>query len=188
MHNVVYNQYEVETIMSKMLLTQLNGLFQKILQNEEAIEETSRLLAQASVGQGKIYIACFGEMKAIEWQAIYDKQFHNLTKWDENVVISEVDRVWIFTNNHENEQVIQLAKRLNEQFIPFAVIAPENTDEQNDLSELAYTYIPIKIRGGGILPHPTKLGERIITPYVMAALFIYESVKLNYIEIIDDYE
>ena len=38
--------------MSKILATQLNGLFQKIAQNEEeAIEETARLLAQASIGK-----------------------------------------------------------------------------------------------------------------------------------------
>ena len=30
---------------------------------EETIEETARLLAQAGIGQGTVYFACFGEMK-----------------------------------------------------------------------------------------------------------------------------
>ena len=63
-------------MMSKMLSTQLNGLFQKIVQNEdEAIEETARLLAQASVGQGRVYFACFDEMQAIELNAVAKYQF-----------------------------------------------------------------------------------------------------------------
>lgn len=173
--------------MSKMLLTQLNGIFQKILQEEDTMEETARLLAQATVGQGKIYIACFGETKPVELQAISDNHFSNLVIWDKGVTIENVDRVWIFTDDSRNEQALQLAKQLYEQFIPFAVIAPEKADESNKLSELAYTYISMNIRGG-ILPHPTKLGERITLPYAMAGLFIYETIKLYYIEIVDDYE
>lgn len=172
--------------MSKMLLTQLTGVFQKILNDEEAIEETARLLAQATVGQGKIYIACFGEMKPIIFQAINDNVFQNLVVWNEES-IDEADRVLIFTSNSKNEEAINLAKLLNEHFIPFSVVAPEKTDTSNELSELAYIYISMNIRGG-ILPHPTNLGERIVIPYVMAGLFIYEAIKLHYIEIIDDYE
>ena len=47
--------------MSKILTTQLTGLFQRIGQSEEeAIEETARLLAQAAIGQGTVYFATFG--------------------------------------------------------------------------------------------------------------------------------
>lgn len=173
--------------MSKMLLTQLNGVFQKILADEEMIEETARLLAQASIGQGKIYIACFGNLKPIELQVSIDNEFSNIAIWNDNVSIEDVDRVWIFTDSNTNEQAIKLAKELYEQFIPFSVVAPEKASESNELSELGYTYISMNIRGG-ILPHPTKLGERIITPFLMAALFIYESTKLHYIEIMEDYE
>ena len=46
-------------IMSKILTTQLSGLLQRITQNEEdAIEETARLLAQAAIGEGNVYFAC----------------------------------------------------------------------------------------------------------------------------------
>lgn len=41
-----------------------NRCIAKIQQNEEdAIEETARLLAQAAIGQGTVYFACFGEMQ-----------------------------------------------------------------------------------------------------------------------------
>lgn len=177
---------EVKTML-KMLSTQLNGLFQKIIQNEdETIEETARLLAQASVGQGNIYFACFDEMQAIELNALNSADcFTNAKKWNTDTSITTVDRVCIFTRNSNNEEALRLAKQLNEQFIPFAAISSEKADDTNLLSELAYTYITLHVRGG-ILPHPTNLGERSVYPHLLAALFIYEAVKLNYDEMIED--
>ncbi len=171
----------------KILTTQLTGLLQRISQSEEeAIEETARLLAQASVGQGKIYFACFDELQAVELNAIQGSEpFTNLAKWTPETKITDVDRVCIFTKSCQNEEALALAKQLSEEFIPFAAVASEKADETNPLSELAYTYISMKIRGG-ILPHPTKLGERTVVPHLLAALFIYEAIKLNYDEIISD--
>lgn len=171
----------------KILTTQLTGLFQRISQSEEeAIEETARLLAQASVGEGKIYFACFDELQSVEHNAFHGSEnFTNLAKWTPDTVITDVDRVCIFTKNCQNEEALTLAKKLSEEFIPFAAVSSEKADEENPLSELAYTYISMKIKGG-ILPHPTKLGERVVVPHLMASLFIYEAIKLSYDEIIDD--
>ncbi|CAM5192318.1 hypothetical protein UACE39S_00831 [Ureibacillus acetophenoni] len=171
----------------KILTTQLTGLFQRIAQSEEdAIEETARLLAQASVGEGKIYFACFDELQSVELNALHGSEpFTNLAKWTPETVITDVDRVCIFTKNSQNEQALTLAKKLSEDFIPFAAVASEKADEENPLSDLAYTYISMKVKGG-ILPHPTKLGERVVIPHLMAALFIYEAIKLSYDEMIDD--
>ncbi|KGR80183.1 DUF2529 family protein [Ureibacillus manganicus] len=171
----------------KILTTQLSGLLQRIAQSEEeAIEETARLLAQASVGEGKVYLACFDELEGVELNALNGSEpFHKLAKWTPETVISDVDRVCIFTKSCENEAALAFAKKLSEEFIPFAAVASEKADENNPLSELAYTYISMKIRGG-ILPHPTKLGERTLIPHLLGALFVYEAIKLNYDEIIFD--
>ena len=49
----------------KMLTTQLTGLLQRIVNSEEEnIEETARLLAQAAAREGFIYFAAFGEMES----------------------------------------------------------------------------------------------------------------------------
>ena len=51
----------------KMLTTQISGLLQRIIgNNEDSIEETARLLAQATIGEGRVILACFGEMKAVQ--------------------------------------------------------------------------------------------------------------------------
>ena len=173
--------------MSKILSTQMSGLFQRIIQSEEeAIEETSRLLAQASIGQGNIYFACFDELQAIELNALHGAEaFANLKSWSPTIALTETDRVCIFTTTSENPEAINLAKKLYDRFIPFSVVSSEPQSDTNELSELAYTYVSMKIRGG-LLPHPTKLGERVVIPYLMAALFIYEAIKLNYDEMISD--
>ncbi|RHW40027.1 DUF2529 family protein [Lysinibacillus yapensis] len=173
--------------MSKILSTQMSGLFQRIIQSEEeAIEETSRLLAQASVGQGKVYFACFGELQPIEFNALNGAEpFKNLHPWSADIELSDSDRVCIFTPSSNNSEAVDLAKKLYDEFIPFAAVATEPPSDENKLSELAYTYISMKIRGG-ILPHPTNLGERVVIPYLMAALFIYEAIKLNYEEMLFD--
>ncbi len=171
----------------KILTTQLTGLFQRIAQSEEdAIEETARLLAQATVGQGKVYFACFDGLETVELNALNSSEpFYKLEKWTTETEITDVDRVCIFTKSSQNEAAINLAKKLYEKFIPFAVIASEPPSDTNELSELAYTYISMKIRGG-ILPHPTKLGERTLIPHLLSALYIYEAVKLSYDEFITD--
>lgn len=175
--------------MSKILATQLNGLFQKIVQNEEeAIEETSRLLAQASVGEGNVYFACFGELQAVELHALYNENpFEKLVQWSPEIEITDADRVLILTKSCKDEEALELARKLNEEFIPFAAIASEVSSDENELSNLAYTYVSMHVRGG-LIPHPTKLGERVVVPHLLAALFIYEAIKLNYDEMLDDDE
>lgn len=173
--------------MTKILATQLSGLFQKIAKNEEeAIEETARLLAQASIGDGHVYFATFGELQAVELHALMSHEpFYKLKKWNADVPITNVDRVLIITTSSQDEEALQLARNLSEQFIPFAAIASEVQDAQNELSDLAYTYISMHVRGG-LIPHPTRLTERTVFPHLHAALFIYEAIKLNYDEMLED--
>ncbi|KGR85712.1 DUF2529 family protein [Lysinibacillus odysseyi] len=175
--------------MSKILTTQMTGLLQRIqTSEEEAIEDTARLLAQAGIGQGNVYFACFGELKGVEINALEGAApFIKAVPWSPEAQLTEADRVIIFTRSCQNEEAVALAQKLYDLFIPFAAIASEPADSDNELSELAYTYISMKIRGG-ILPHPSKLGERVVFPHLMAALFIYEAIKMEYDEMVADDE
>ena len=173
--------------MSKILTTQLTGLFQRIQQSEEEpIEETARLLAQAAIGQGTIYFAAFGEMEAVAIHAeLGANPFAKFARYTDEVELLPADRLIIFTQHATDEQALKLAQKLHDNFIPFAAVASEVAETGNKLSELAYTYISLKVRGG-ILPHPTKLGERIVFPHLMAALYIYEAIKMEFDEMLVD--
>lgn len=173
--------------MSKILTTQLTGLLQRIQKSEEeSIEETARLLAQAAIGQGYVYFASFGELIGVTMNAVEGADpFIKFAQWTPEVAITSADRVIIFTRSGNDVEAVALAKQLNDAFIPFAAVASEVASETNELSELAYTYVSMKMRGG-IIPHPTNLGERIVMPHLIAALFIYEAIKMEYDEMIAD--
>lgn len=175
--------------MSKILTTQLSGLLQRIAQSEESsIEETARLLAQAGVGQGNVYFACFGELQAIEVNALLaTERFLKLLPWTKDVPLTSADRVCIFTRSCKDEQALALAKYLSDAFIPFSAVSSEANDQENELANLSFTYISLKVRGGIM---PNDIGERIVVPHTLAALFVYEAVKVAYDEMlaIDDDE
>lgn len=172
--------------MSKILTTQLTGLLQRIEKGEEDIFDSARLLAQAAVGEGTVYFACFGIMEGVEYQVLnVDSPFVKGAIWTEEVEVTSADRVIIFTKSANDKEAMSLAKKLDEQFIPFAAVASEEANDENLLSNLAYTYISLKVRGG-LLPHPEKLGERIVFPHLFAALYVYEAVKMAYDEMIGD--
>ena len=173
--------------MSKILTTQQTGLLQRIQQSEEeSIEETAQLLAQAAIGQGMIYFATFGELEAVAINAeLGAGSFSKFARYSVDVELLPADRVIIFTRDAANEQALKLAQTLHANFIPFAAVASEVAGVDNELSELAYTYISLKVRGG-ILPHPTKIGERIVFPHLIAALYIYEAIKMEFDEMMVD--
>jgi len=160
----------------KMLTTQVSGLLQRIATGqEEAIEETARLLAQAAVGEGRIFFAAFGEMKAVYTNAKASGLFPRLVEWTPESTVTSADRVWILTPQADQAEAVALATQLNEAFIPFSVTAPEKANAENALSELAYTYVALGFTKGLL---PTDTGERVVLPYALAALFVYEAVLM----------
>lgn len=170
----------------KMLTTQLVGLLQRIATSqEEAIEETARLVAQAAVGEGKIYFAAFGEMEAVYANAEASGLFPRLARWTKETEVTSADRVLILTPSAANEDALQLAKELSDAFIPFSAVAPEKHTEDNELAELAYTYVALGFTKGLL---PTDTGERIVLPYALAALFVYEAILMAVREMTDEDE
>lgn len=167
--------------MLKMLTTQLSGLLQRIATGQEdAIEETARLLAQAGIGQGRVYFACFDELQAIELNALQaGEPFTKLQSWTIHTELTDVDRVCIFTRHAEHPEALALAQSLYDAFIPFAVVASEKEGDAGEMANLAYTYISIGIQKGLL---PNDVGERIVMPHTFAALFIYEAIKIAYDE------
>ncbi|WP_413057996.1 DUF2529 family protein [Sporosarcina sp. 179-K 3D1 HS] len=169
----------------KILSTQVSGLLQRIVSNEEeAIEETARLLAQAAVGEGRVILAAFGEMEAVTFTALDGVEpFSGAVRYESGMAIESADRVWLLTRSVNDPSALELARSLAEQFIPFGALAAEKPDEDNELADLAYTYISTGLLKGLL---PGENGERIVQPHALAALFIYEAVKLAYDEMLGE--
>lgn len=170
----------------KMLTTQLSGLLQRIAgSQEESIEETARLLAQAAAGEGTIYFATFGEMDAVYANAEASELFPRLAKWTPDNDVTSADRVWILTTHSTHPEALSLAQSLGDSFIPFSALTADKPDENNPLADLAYTYVSVGISKGLL---PTDTGDRVVLPYAFAALFVYEAVLLSVREMTEDWE
>lgn len=169
----------------KILTTQIGGLLQRIAtNNEESVEETARLLAQATIGQGRVIIAGFGEMGAVTATALTNTApFKGAVRYVEGMDIESADRVWLLTHSADDERVLRLAQSLAERFIPFAALSADKPGEENALENLSYTYVSTGLTRGLL---PGDNGERIVQPHAIAALFVYEAVKLAYDEMISD--
>jgi hypothetical protein len=166
----------------KMLTTQISGLLLRIIgNNEDSIEETARLLAQATIGEGRVILACFGEMKAVQLVATegVDKLVGAIS-YEPGMEIGSQDRVWILSRFAEDKEALALARTLAGEFIPFAAVSPGNADD-HELAELATTYISTGLTRGLL---PGEDGKRIVEPQALAALFIYEAVKISYDEMV----
>lgn len=153
----------------KILSTQLTGLFQRISSQEQAVEDTARLLAQAAAGEGSIYLAAFGEMKSVAAAALEGKEpLAAAAEWRAEITLTGADRVWILATRDEGDE---LARKLADASIPFAMLVAESTQ-----CELPDAFISLAI-DRGILP--TEDGGRMVVPHSIGALFVYHAVKMD---------
>ncbi|MDW0116406.1 DUF2529 family protein [Sporosarcina thermotolerans] len=167
----------------KIVTTQISGLLQRAgSNNEEAVEETARLLAQATIGEGQVIFMGFDEMVAMGINAEFGAEpFKGSTQYVEGMEIQSTDRVWLFTRTANDERALGMARMLADKFIPFAVVAGEKANDENELADLAYTYMSTGVVKGIL---PGNDGGRIVQPHLMVALFLYEAVKMAYDEMI----
>lgn len=171
----------------KMLTTQVNGLLQRIAnKEEESIEETARLLAQATIGEGRIILAGIGEMDSIRSVALHGAEpLIGAVAYESGMTINSEDRVWILSRTANDSHALELARHLAELRIPFGAVAADKVDDDNELADLATTYIATGITRGLL---PGENGERIVQPHGIAALFIYQAVKMIFDEMMTDVE
>src|SRR5690606_18510362 len=107
-----------------ILTTQLTGLFQRIGKEEEAIEDTARLLTQAAIGEGRIHLAAFGELEAVAAAALNGPEtLESAVRYESGAELSTADRVWILARRDEGDP---LAQELAERAIPFAMLTAES--------------------------------------------------------------
>ncbi|EKN64876.1 hypothetical protein BABA_22278 [Neobacillus bataviensis LMG 21833] len=176
--------------MLKMFATQLTGIFKKIDEKEEfSFEDGARLLAQAPVGDGSIYLFGTKEMRAVEYEALegaepfLEAKLLSATSVEQ---LSDADRVVIFTRTAGDEEAVALGRQLRERDIPFvAVSTVMEHDTEGDLAELADVHIDLRLTRGLL---PDDMGNRYGYPSSMAALFVYYGLKFTIEEMLAEYE
>ncbi|WP_422124028.1 DUF2529 family protein [Planococcus sp. X10-3] len=149
----------------KKLSTQLSILFEQIAMQENTIEDIARLLAQAAVSEGTIYLAAFGEMKAVCTVALDgDEPLPAAREWQPESYVTSADRVFILAKKDEGDE---LAGRLSDAAIPFAMLCTATKE-----SDLPDAMLSLGIDKGGL--------------HAMAALYVYHNIKLIMDEMMDE--
>ncbi|QQZ11625.1 DUF2529 domain-containing protein [Heyndrickxia vini] len=170
-----------------MFLTQINGLFSRIYEKEQfSIEDSARLLAQATIGQGKIYIKGFNEMEGVTLEALEGAEpLKSALRFTEVDDLTDADRVILLSRFSNDAEALALAQKLDRKGIPFISICGDVKNDENDLSKLAEVHINTSLLKPML---PSESGDRICFPTSMAALFIYHCIKLTFDEIMEEYE
>ncbi|WP_185806985.1 DUF2529 family protein [Bacillus salinus] len=166
--------------MSKIFTTQLLGLFNKIQEQEaEAIEDSGRLLAQAIVGDGTVYVYGQDEMKSVVYEALYGKEgFPSAKELTDINEVTSIDRVFILARDHSDEKTASLCETLYKRDIPFIVIT-SNSDPVSHADVVLRTHLK-----NGLVPGED--GVRRGYPYGLLSLYIYHLITLNVHDILED--
>ncbi|MFX3624408.1 MAG: DUF2529 domain-containing protein [Ectobacillus sp.] len=174
--------------MLKIFSTQLSGYFKKIAEQEEIhIEDGARLLAQAAIGSGAIYIHGVREMGAVTLEAIYGEEplsgaralFENGKMAD----ITPADRIILVTRFSTDEKAIALAQKLQEQGHMIVGISALKEGAQS-LEQFTDVHIDTKLLKALI---PDEEGSRYGFPSAMTALFTYYGLAFTIKEILAEY-
>lgn len=175
--------------MLKIFTTQLNGIFKSISDDEFTIEDAARLLAQAAISDGSIYIHGFNDMQGVLSQAIESEEAmpHCKPLYVNNqlATLSPVDRVILVSRHSHDAEALQLAQQLADEYIPFIALSSVVNTEIEGLQDMADVHIDLKLKRGLI---PTETGERVGFPSLLIALYGLYAINLTLTELLEELE
>lgn len=175
--------------MLKMFSTQLTGLLKRIQDKEEfALEDGARLLAQAIVGDGHIYIYAEHELGSVTLEATQSTEpllkAVALSTIEEVDTLTDADRVLVFARTSTDASALTVAKRLHERHLPFVSVAT-TVEGEDSLAEYSHVHINLQLPKGLL---PDEEGNRFGYPASIAALFVYYGLKFTIDEMLEEYE
>ncbi|WP_409296115.1 DUF2529 domain-containing protein [Peribacillus sp. SCS-26] len=173
--------------MLKIFSTQLTGVYNRIMDGEEfSLEDGARLLCQAVVSEGTLYLHGFREMQGVMAEAFHGSEPLEFAKPlpDNLADVTTADRVLLFTRTADDDEAAALGRELRERDIAFVAVSSLHKDQPNELADLADIHIDTKLTRSLL---PGDDGGRYGFPTLMAALFAYYGLKFNIEEIISEY-
>ncbi|SDI61346.1 DUF2529 family protein [Alteribacillus bidgolensis] len=173
----------------KIFATQLQGVFQRILdQEEEAIENGARLAAQGPAGTGRLLIYATPSMRGNAVNLTYhpDAPPQTIQVIDTKEFKPEsVDRAIVLAEKEEAAYLHSIIELLQSADVPVVVIAPFTEEEARMTLEPTDVWIHTHVRGGIV---PDEHGSRIGYPSVLSTLFTGQLLYLNIKELFDELE
>ena len=153
----------------KILTTQMIGMLQKIAADEElALEDGARLLAQAVMGDGCIWLYGTGELDAVVTAALLGPDpLPKATRLKPGMADdwNERDRALVFTRFSNDEEAVRLVEQLQAHGVDTVAVSTLVKGEPR-LADVAAVHIDSKLSRPLV---PTEDGRRIAMPTVVAA-------------------
>lgn len=174
--------------MLKIFTTQFSGIMNKIATNEEAIEDSARLLAQATIAEGTIYLYCSNELEVIISEALYSLEpLKNVVVVNDQTLteIQPSDRFIIATRTNQDEEALKLAKAIQAQHGSAIGISTIVSSDSKGLEELVDVHIDLHCKKGLV---PDEYGNRVANPTSLAALVAFFGIRLALNEILTELE
>ncbi|MGE6630372.1 DUF2529 domain-containing protein [Bacillus sp. NPDC077027] len=176
--------------MLKIFTTQLSGIFSRIEgKGTEAIEDGSRLLAQAVISGNSVYFYGKNELAAVALEAIHSQEPFPAAKvlLDDQVQCASLDmsdRVLLFYSDPEDEEIQALVKKLYDQGTPIVGVGPAQK-EPSFVEEHCDVHIDFQLKKPLV---PAEDGTRYGFPALMACLYVYHALSFTLKEIVEEYE
>ncbi|WP_368503071.1 DUF2529 domain-containing protein [Alkalihalophilus sp. As8PL] len=172
--------------MIPIFTTQLMGRIKAVREKEEEFEDAARLMAQALVGDGTVYVYGTRELRGITSEVEYgtdrDESIKALTQENLNE-LTTADRVMLFSPFTNDDEACRLATKLHVQGVPFAAIS-NFYDEQDAAYSLADVHIDFESDIGLV---PDEEGKRSGYPTSIIGLYTYFCLLLTIKEIMSEY-
>ncbi|WP_185819955.1 DUF2529 family protein [Salibacterium salarium] len=169
----------------KVFATQLQGVFNKILEEEEeSVENGSRLLAQGPGGTGKLLISGTSSMEgnAVTLAGHPDAPADTkMRRIDEHTIPEPIDRVLLLAEKEESLTSMLTTLKQNE--VPVVVIAPFPEEDGGVELEPTDVWLQTHVKGGIV---PDVNGDRIGSPSALSTLFAGQLLFLNMKEMLEE--
>lgn len=171
--------------MSKIYLTQLRGVLQKIIEkHEDMLEDSARLIAQSILSDGSLYVYGEGDMEAVEIEATLSPNAlpsaRRLTD-EQTEKLGPMDCVLMFFRGVVNEKVLMTIKKSGAVVIGVSALKSGDPTGLEDMTDL---YIQLNANSPLVPINDEKKGGQ---PSTIAALFTYHLIYFIVLEILDEY-
>lgn len=169
--------------MMKILATQFNGKLQTLAKQEDELFDVVRLLAQALVGEGTVYVDAYGECEGLyPMLSEGPDQMKRVTKIKDRKTLHAVDRVLIFTPDTERSDLLASLARYDAWHTPYAIVTLSDVTEtlERSIAPLALKF------NKGLLP--AEYGSRHGLPSLALCAFLLTHILTQLQEMTEEWD
>jgi len=169
--------------MLKILATQFNGKLQTLAKQEDELFDVVRLLAQALVGEGKVYVHAFGELEGLyPMLAEGPDQMKRVTKVKDHKTLHAVDRVLVFTPDTERSDLHAALARYDAWHTPYSIVT---LGQATETLERSIAPLALKFQKGLL---PAEDGSRHGLPSLALCAFLLTHILTQLHEMTEEWE